>query len=1775
MGDRTTEKEGRTKILVIARNGIKRAFSLAQSSAKRVRAVTKGLHDKTYNKVGWYRKWSDSKTSETVHKALSIWLSIVVFVVLSIIVLFVAPLSTGLQAANRSVTWTTKTDFDYGTTSDCAPVEPTNPAEDALLAMAKGRTEYSTWLGDTSIPDMTPRYEHTAVWTGTKMIVWGGGDSNGPTNTGGIYDPDTDAWTQTSTLDTPSARSSHTAIWTGTKMIVWGGSVIGGLINTGGIYDPGTDAWTQTSTLDAPSARGGHTAIWTGTKMIIWGGYNDIGGTNNTGGIYDPETDAWTQTSTLDVPSARYNHTAIWMGTKMIVWGGYDINAPINTGGIYDPETDAWTQTSTLDAPSVRHQHTAIWTGTKMIVWGGYNDIGGTNNTGGIYDPGTDAWTQTSTLDAPSARGGHTAIWTGTKMVIWGGWDYANYQSKGGIYDMGTDTWKQTSTVNAPSGRGSHTAIWTGTKMIVWGGSDNSGYFNTGKIAEFGDIIYPDLYKQICSVSGFKTNASNKVSWTNLEWNAVNPLYNSFIYFKTRSAATEAGLATATWSDYTSMSGDYYGSMDITSPRNIWLEIDLMMESNDGATTPAITDFTVFYTELNAPEDLADQSDLAQYTGSGAGISGGGFIGPGVTVQLSDSDVSCLVDGLYYYYCRTQFEIKRIDESFSGNEILEGSDVAHWYGSRNSTIVKNFTPEGAYSYKWRARVIDDSGMTSSWTEFNGGNAAFTVDVTPPEGRVFFENGATKTKASTVHLGVEATDAGAGVSAVRFSNDGAEWSGWENYQTIKDNGKLWYLLPGDGAKTVYAQFKDKAGNVSGKTWQTKSDFKDNGGTTNEITKTNILVEGGDNDADFGTPMLTAGNEQFKSVWQSGYDSGSTYAIDAESNLWVTGSNQNNRFGRGDTNNVFWTKTPVSGVKKIGSSYNYTLVLNNSNELWGAGYLFVNQLQGYTGGTYYNDYWYPILTDVADVWSGGDFAYVKKLDGSYWVAGDNGSGQLGLGADTPWAWDWVPAPADFSNLKELGVSKNAAYMIKNNGELWFIGNQGRHGSFGIGVDNDYNYSWILSRDDVAMVGRTSDDHSTIIKTLDGKYYGCGSSGNGDPPNGLGFDTLSWGEITNMGDVKQFIPGHNHFIIQKTNNEYWGSGRNNTGALGLGSTRNIDSWTRLTIPLTAKQVIAGYDATFYLDANNGMWVAGRNSLLGVDNGGYDITEFTMPPNLKQYLSPGTMGGTDSAIGLRYDAGSVIKWTGITPDWSIAEGQAIKFAVKTSDDGVSWSELLGRDGNAINWDTNYFGEVQGTGISYLSSSAITPSRYFDITARLESSNIASTPFIKSLTLNIPISASIEVDSIPTEIYFDQNNKYPNPNWNVKENVNSVEFRFTTNKNAAVYVDFGSDNATREAGGDPVLDMNHSMKIKALNSSTTYKYRIRAVDDFDNIALKPDDSETNLGSFYTFTTGGANEGFEGIPAVSEMEQVEITASTAKITWKTKIPTSSWVDYGLGIELDSTDGSDNLTTTHVVELKNLIAGSTYNYRVRGLDAGDNEFLSSVYTFRAVMQPQILEVKAENVTATSVEVSWSTNVKTDSDVAYGIGNYAERVKDVGLLTAHRVTLKDLNDDTLYQYQIEARDDYGNITKSQALSFKTTLDTAGPTIEDVRIDVVPVESDQTTAQIIMSWKTNKPATTKIEYGEGVVGGTYDKSSIEDPSLNINHTVIIKELNPATSYHFRIISKDKRDNMTKSSDYTIVTPAKQKSIWQLILSSLQNTFSWVSDMPKFWGNVGEKIR
>ncbi len=78
------------------------------------------------------------------------------------------------------------------------------------------------------------------------------------------------------------------------------------------------------------------------------------------------------------------------------------------------------------------------------------------------------------------------------------------------------------------------------------------------------------------------------------------------------------------------------------------------------------------------------------------------------------------------------------------------------------------------------------------------------DSTPPTGSISINGGAECSTSANVALAVSATEA----VEMRFTNDNTTWPSWEAYGAAK----AWTLSNGDGNKTVYAQFRDLAGNV---------------------------------------------------------------------------------------------------------------------------------------------------------------------------------------------------------------------------------------------------------------------------------------------------------------------------------------------------------------------------------------------------------------------------------------------------------------------------------------------------------------------------------------------------------------------------------------------------------------------------------------------------------------------------------------------------------------------------------------------------------------------------------------------------------------------------------------------------------------------------------------------------------------------------------------------------------------------------------------------------
>ena len=251
----------------------------------------------------------------------------------------------------------------------------------------------NTWTTISLVNAPPGRHSSTAVWTGTEMIIFGGINATARLADTHRYNPNTGSggtWAPISAANPPAPRHLHTAVWTGSEMIVTGGNIPTGSLTDCFILNP-AGAGTWTAVAPPPTARQSHSAVWTGDKMLVWSGaiFPQTVPVAS-GAIYTRLSNTWTVMSATGAPTARFQHGALWTGREMIVWGGTSSAGTSftyeGTSGRYDPVNATWAAMGTFGAPAARELPNMEWTGTELIVWGGSN--GSPLNVGGRFRAG-------------------------------------------------------------------------------------------------------------------------------------------------------------------------------------------------------------------------------------------------------------------------------------------------------------------------------------------------------------------------------------------------------------------------------------------------------------------------------------------------------------------------------------------------------------------------------------------------------------------------------------------------------------------------------------------------------------------------------------------------------------------------------------------------------------------------------------------------------------------------------------------------------------------------------------------------------------------------------------------------------------------------------------------------------------------------------------------------------------------------------------------------------------------------------------------------------------------------------------------------------------------------------------------------------------------------------------------------------------------------------------------------------------------------------------------
>lgn len=346
--------------------------------------------------------------------------------------------------------------------STVADIQPTGD-DDVLL---EGR-----WVMVPKAP-IAGRFAHSVAWTGDEVLIWGGGSQRSPGGSrfrwprdGAAFDPTAGSWRRIPAAPI-QGRQGHSAVWTGTEMVIWGGMRDSRVLRDGAAYDPATNRWRTIAMPDAEGGRHGHHAVWTGNEMLVWSGLPaiDSESRDELGGlIYDPETDIW-RSMALSSLGEREDDGVVWTGDRLVAVG---YGAPPVAGiASYDPSTDTWSPLPPLPLDAGAWA-SPLWTGHEVLfVTPGRQRLDAIPEDEGVvvrnaaYVPSQDCWWLSDTVAPPNsahfrgAWGGGLALFTGRD---------------GMAYDPDQDRW-----VRMPPFEGAvreeAPSVWAGDRLFVWGG---------------------------------------------------------------------------------------------------------------------------------------------------------------------------------------------------------------------------------------------------------------------------------------------------------------------------------------------------------------------------------------------------------------------------------------------------------------------------------------------------------------------------------------------------------------------------------------------------------------------------------------------------------------------------------------------------------------------------------------------------------------------------------------------------------------------------------------------------------------------------------------------------------------------------------------------------------------------------------------------------------------------------------------------------------------------------------------------------------------------------------------------------------------------------------------------------------------------------------------------------------------------------------------------------------------------------------------------------------
>ncbi len=469
-----------------------------------------------------------------------------------------------------------------------------------------------------------------------------------------------------------------------------------------------------------------------------------------------------------------------------------------------------------------------------------------------------------------------------------------------------------------------------------------------------------------------------------------------------------------------------------------------------------------------------------------------------------------------------------------------------------------------------------------------------------------------------------------------------------------------------------------------------------------------------------------------------------------------------------------------------------------------------------------------------------------------------------------------------------------------------------------------------------------------------------------------------------------------------------------------------------------------------------------------------------------------------------------------------------------------------------------------------------------------------------------------------------------------SVTIEWATDEPATSLLKLGKDSADERGMFDPSSftgEFDHSVTIPNLSPDTTYKFVAVSFDAAGNVGLAEEqtfttpakineetsseeslhpaaeeEQKTGMDAFTAALeeTVSAAKALQGavdkaayelalrqgistlrtianatLPAVFSSEpKVQVTETTATITWTTDEPGNSLVSYGpestfaVSGYLQTSGNADESTNEHSITLHDLQPGTRYHYAARTVTILGTEAASSDLVFTTLQNTvEILSFKAETLSDDSARFTWTTSAPTTSAVTATpyldgvlVPEQAIRETKADFGTIHSLVIANLDPSTFYDVDLWGTTPSGLNVSKVINRFVTAKDGIPLEVTDIQTNAALLPGKDNRVQAVVTWNTNISATSAVSFQKGISAeGTGSLLQVLPPlvSYTRKHVVLLPNLDPGTVYSFRVESRDAEGGTVTSRMYTILTPRQEESVFDIITHQIESLFGWLGNL------------